>query len=372
MQIRALDLTRRLDVRQFIEMPFALYRDSPQWVPPLRGDMAMTLDRRRHPFYQHSIAAFFLAEENGQAVGRIAALYNRRHNAHHGTRTAFFYYFECVESAQVSRALFDAASSWARAQGADTLLGPKGFLQADGVGLLVDGFEHRPALGIAYNKPYYHDLLLDAGFAKETDYLSGYLSGTHQLSPRFYEIAEKVRERRGFHIRSFRSKEELRAWVPRIGVVYNEAFVDNWQFCPVTDAELQVIANRLIAVSDPRLIKLVLKGEEVVGFVFAFPDISAAIQRTKGRVWPFGWIRLLYEFRHTKWVNFNGTGLLAQHRGVGANAVLYTELEKTVRDFGFEHADVVQIEENNAKSLGDMTEIGVQWYKRHRIYRRNL
>jgi hypothetical protein len=251
-------------------------------------------------------------------------------------------------------------------------LGPKGFLQADGVGLLVDGFEHRPALGIAYNKPYYDGLLIDAGLSKETDYLSGYLSGSHELSPRFYEIADKVRERRGFYVKSFSSRKELRAWIPRIGGVYNGAFVDNWQFCPVTDAEMQVIANRLISIADPRLIKLVLKGDEVIGFVFAFPDVSAAIQRINGRIWPLGWLHLLYEFRHTRWVNFNGTGLSQQHRGVGANAVLYTELARTVHDFGFEHADVVQIEEQNAKSLGDMGEIGVQWYKRHRIYRKSL
>jgi hypothetical protein len=164
----------------------------------------------------------------------------------------------------------------------------------------------------------------------------------------------------------------MRRWIYRIGKVYNESFSDNWEYCPLTQEEMDVVADRLIAIADPRLIKLVMKEDEIVGFAFAFPDISAAIQRTKGRVWPFGWIHLLREFKRTKWINLNGLGLLEGHRGVGANTVLYTELDKSVKDFGFEHADVVQVEENNTKSLGEMAAIGVKWYKRHRIYRRVL
>ena len=136
----------------------------------------------------------------------------------------------------------------------------------------------------------------------------------------------------------------------------------------MTEAEMNVAADRLLSISDPRLIKLVMKDEDIVGFVFAFPDISAAIQKTKGRLWPLGWIHLLREFKRTNWINLNGLGLVAEHRGVGANAVLYTELAKSVYDFDFEHADVVQIEELNTKSLGEMAALGVEWYKRHRIY----
>ncbi|MEJ2559181.1 MAG: GNAT family N-acetyltransferase [Anaerolineae bacterium] len=181
-----------------------------------------------------------------------------------------------------------------------------------------------------------------------------------------------MKARRGFRIKSFTSEKEMRRWIYRIGKVYNESFSDNWEYCPLTQEEMDVVADRLIAIADPRLIKLVMKGEEIVGFVFAFPDISAAIQKTKGRVWPFGWIYLLREFKRTHWVNLNGLGLLEAHRGVGANTVLYTELARSVKDFGFEHADVVQVEENNTKSLGEMAAIGVKWYKRHRIYRRVL
>jgi hypothetical protein len=372
MLIRQLDTTNRRDVRQFIDFPFELYRDCPQWVPPLVGDMQLVLNRRKHPFYAHSAADFFLAEEAGRTLGRIAVLDNRHYNEYRGTKKAFFYYFDSVEDPAVSRALFQAASEWARGRGLAHIEGPWGFLEGDSIGLLVEGFEHRPALSIAYNYLYYDALVTDAGFQRLTDYYSGYLPGSYDLPQRFYDIAEKVKAQRGFRIKRFRSKKELRQWVPRIMEVYNKAFVENLEYYPVTPAEARVISERLLAATDHRLVRLVMKGEEIVGFLFPFYDISAAIQKTRGRLWPFGWIALLREFKRTRWVNFNGVGLIPGHRGVGANAVLYTEVARTVHEFGFEHADVVQVEEQNAKSQGDMKAIGVRWYKKHRVYQRAL
>jgi hypothetical protein len=341
-------------------------------VPPVLPEIRLILNRDKHPFYRHSSADFFVVESGGQTLGRIAVMDNRNYNEYHGRKDSFFYFFECVEDVDVARAVFNAAFDWARSRGLDRILGSKGFLQGDGMGILVKGFEHRPAMGIPYNHSYYEAMVRDSGFEKETDFLSGYLRGDHQLPQRFYAIAEKVKERRGFWIKSFTSRREMRGWVRRAGRLYNQTFVDNWEYCPLTDEEMDVVADRLLSISDPRLMKVVMKGEEIAGFVFAFPDISAAIQKTKGRIWPIGWFHLLREFKRTNWVNLNGLGLLPEHRGVGANAVLYTELARSVYDYGFEHADVVQIEERNDKSLGEMAALGVEWYKRHRIYWRAL
>ncbi len=372
MQVRKLDADNRRDVRQFIQLPFDIYKGNAQWVPPILPEMQLVFNRRKHPFYLHSDADFFVVEEGKQTLARVAVMENRNYNAHHGVKDAFFYYFDAYDNPEAVRLLFEAAFEWAQARGLTRIIGPKGFLQGDGMGVLVEGFQHRPAVGIPYNHPYYHNLLSACGFEKETDFLSGYLEGNHDLDPRFYEIAERVKERRGFRIKSFASEKELREWIPRIGKVYNDSFVNNWEYCPITPEEMKVIGDRLIAIAHPRLIKLVMKGDQPIGFVFGFMDISAAIQKTKGRVWPFGWITLMREFKRTKWVNFNGTGLLPEYQGLGGNAILYTELAKSAREFGFLHADVVQVEEQNMKSLGDMAAIGVRWYKRHRLYRRAL
>jgi len=163
-QIIQLDTSDRRQVRQFLDLPFRIYRDIPQWVPPLAPDARFTLDRRRHPFYQHSAAAFFLATQADREVGRIAALDNRNYNDFNKERTAFFYLFECEDDRPAAQALFQAAFEWARARGLNRIVGPKGFTALDGLGLLVKGFEHRPALGLPYNPPYYPALVEAAGF----------------------------------------------------------------------------------------------------------------------------------------------------------------------------------------------------------------
>ena len=372
MRIRKLDTSRARDVRQFIRLPFDLHQDSNLWVPPLVSDMRLALNRDRYPFYRHSDADFFIAEDGERTLGRIAVIENRPYNEYHEGHTAFFYYFEAVQDRAVAHALFDAASEWSRGRGLRLLVGPRGLLRGDGHGLLVDGFEHRPAMGIAYNPPYYADFLESFGFEKEIDFLSAHLGGDFDLPERFYAIADKVKQRRGYWVRSFATKRELRRWVPMVQRVNNEAFTDIWGYYPIDEAEANAVADRFLAAADPRLIKLVMKESEVVGFVIGYPDISAGIQRANGRLWPLGWTHLLLEMRRTNWINFNGAGILPKHQGVGASAVLYTELAKTVFDFGFTDADLVQVAENNIESRGEVDAVGGEWYKRHRIYRRAL
>jgi len=162
MRVRRVDPSDGDDVRAFVNLPFLLYRDCRQWVPPLVNDVKGVMDRRRHPFYQHSDAEFFVAEEAGQAVGRIAMLENRNFNAYNHCRAALFFYFDCVDDKLAARSLFDAAFGWMRERGLNQVIGPKGFHPTDGLGLLVEGFEHRPAMGIPYNYAYYSSLLHQA------------------------------------------------------------------------------------------------------------------------------------------------------------------------------------------------------------------
>jgi hypothetical protein len=279
-----------------------------------------------------------------------------------------------VDDAQASSMLFDAAVDWARARGLDTMYGPNGLLRADGHGLLVEGFEHRPAIGIAYNYPYYGGLVEAAGFIKSHDYLSGHLTAERGLPQRFHSIAERVKARRGISIRTFKRRREILALAADLHRIYEQAFVQVWGYYPVDQQEIETLIRRISSIADPRLIKLVAKDDEPIGFVIAYPDVSAAIQRIKGRVWPIGWVQLLLERKRTEWVNFNGVGVLPKFQGFGANAVLYAELAQTFQDsaFQFRHGDVVQVAETNMESLGDATAMNMVWYKRHRVYRRAI
>ncbi len=358
-------------IRKFVQFPFKRYKDIPQWVPPIVGEEKANL-QGKHPFFQHSEAAFFTAERHGETLGRIAVMENKRANQFRGTKAAFFGFFEAVEQGEVAQGLFETAIDWARQRGLDTILGPRGLIGSDSGGVLVEGFEHRAALGVPYNFPYYDEFIMAAGFKKDTDHLSGYLPGDHLVPERIQRIAEKIKERRGYWIKTFKSKDEMRQWVPRVQTVHREAFEGTHTFYPPTDAEMQAIAGNLIGVADPSLIKLVMKGEDIIGFIFAYHDISEGFRKARGRLWPLGWYHILKERNRNEWVNINGVGLLPAYQGLGANAILYTEIDKSIKAFGFKHMDIVQVNETNFTSYNDMMALGVQWYKRHRSYVREI
>ncbi len=373
MLVRQIDVHNPKDVRQFIRFPLKLYKGHPFWVPTMESEMKNVLNPHAHPFYQHSQAAFFIAQKGKKTLGRIAILDNKHYRQQHTDEPGLFYYFEVIEDLEVAKSIFDAGIRWAKDQGLKALVGPKGFAQGDSIGMLAEGFEHMPAMGIAYNMEYYPDFMEKLGFEKESDLLSGYLlAKDYQLPERVHKLAEKIKKRRGFHVKQFSSKEELRRWIPSVREVYNQAFATVPEFVPITEDEVWLIADKILSIADPRLLKLVFKGENLVGFLFAYPNVCKGIQKSKGRIWPLGWLHLMREFKRTKAVDINGIGLLPEHQGLGATAILYTELEKTVRDFDFEYADLVQINETNMKSFGETSNLGANWHKRHRIYKKKF
>jgi hypothetical protein len=242
----------------------------------------------------------------------------------------------------------------------------------------VKWFEHRPAFGLPYNPPYYPDLIEAVGFQTERDAVSGYLGADIQFPERVHELAERLAKRRGLRIARYRTRNDLRAFIPKMKELYNNALRGTAGNAPLTDDEIKMMANQLLWFSDPRLLKVVMKvddsgNEEPVGFLMAYPDISAALQRTKGRIFPFGWIALLRKFKRTDWLNINGAGLLPEYRGSGGTAILYSELFKSVVETGqFRHAEIVQIGLENDNMLRDLENFGADFYKMHRTYLRPL
>ncbi len=361
-------------VRRFIALPYRLYAGHRQWVPPLLGDVELMLNRGKHPFYQHSDADFFLAMRNGRDVGRIAALENKRYNDYHKTRQAQFYLFDCENDPEAVAALFEQVFAWARARGLTRLVGPKGFGPLDGYGLLVEGFEHRQLMTMMnYNYDYYPKLVAALGFEKEVDFVSCYLSrDAFRLPERVHRIADRVQERGLLRVRRFASKRELAAWAGRIGQAYNKAFVNNWEYYPLTEAEVKYVVDNIMLVADHRLIKIITHDDDAVGFLFAFPDVSAALQRARGHLFPLGLPDLLLDMRRTQWVALNGAGILPEFQGHGGNALLYSEMEKTIREFHFLHADLTQVAETAVQMRRDLVNLGGKPYKNHRVYGRAL
>jgi hypothetical protein len=223
-----------------------------------------------------------------------------------------------------------------------------------------------------YNYDYYPRLVEALGFEKEVDFVSCYLpADAFKIPERVERIAQRVIERGDLWVKRFKNKRELVQWAPRIGYTYNRAFIHNWEYYPFTEGDVKYAVDNVFLVADHRMIKLIMHGEEIVGFLFAFPDVSAALQRAKGRLFPFGIIDLLIEMKRTKTVSGNGMGILPEFQGKGGNALLYYEMGKTVFGFNqFEHVEMTQVAETTRQMRADLKNLNGVEYKNHRVYRK--
>jgi len=373
--IEKVDTNSKKQAKRFVEFHYELYRDCPQWVPPLFVDAYLPLDRKKHPFFEHSEADFFLAVRDGKVVGRICAANNKPFNEYHKTKKAHFYAFDAIDDIEVARALFDTAFDWARDRGLDIMIGPKGLSPFDGYGIQIEGFEHRQMMTMMnYNYDYYPKLMEALGFEKEVDFVSCYLPAeSFKIPERVEHIARRVMERGGLKVKKFKNKRELIQWAPRIGAAYNKAFIHNWEYYPFSTGDIQYAVDNIFLIADPRLIKIILYGDEIVGFLFAFPDVSAALQRARGRLFPFGLFDLLLEMKRTKTISGNGMGILPEHQGTGGNALLYYEMGRTIFDFKqFEFVEMTQVAETTRQMRADLKNLNGVEYKNHRVYRKNI
>jgi hypothetical protein len=371
--IEKIDTSNKAQVRRFVRLPHRLYKNCPQWVPLLDIDAYAYLNRKKHPFHEHSDVDFFLAVRDGRDVGRIATIENRPFNQYHHTSKANFYFFDCENDPEASGTLFETASEWARDRRLDTMVGPKGMGPLDGYGVLVLGHEHRNTMTMLnYNYAYYQELVEAQGFEKEVDFVSCYLPAEQfQIPERVERIAGRVMERGNLRVKRFESKKELLQWANRIGQAYNASFVNNWEYFPFTKREIDFVVQNIMMVADHRLIKIIVHDEDVVGFLFAFPDVSAALQRSKGKLHPLSLLDLLLDMKRTKGVSVNGMGILPEHQGRGGNAILYAEMGHTLLDFGqFQHVEMTQVAESAEQMRSDLKNLNGIEYKNHRVYRK--
>ncbi len=374
-KIEQVDTNNKAQVNDFVTFHYRLYKDCPQWVPPFVNDIKTMLNKKKHPFYGHSAGEFFIARQNGNVVGRISVQENVPFNKYHDTRKAQFYLFDCIDDQEVANALFERAFEWARARGLNQVIGPKGFSLFDGYGIQVQGLERRQMMNMMnYNMDYYPCLIETAGFEKEVDFVSCYINPTtFHIPDKVREISQKVQERGTFQVKRFKSKKELMTWGYRIAKAYNNTFVNNWEYYPINESETKFMVDNVLAFADHRLVKIITyKQEEVIGFLLGFPDVSGAMQRAKGRLTPWSIVDLMREMKRTEWISLNGVGVLPQYHGRGANALMYAEMEDTIKDFGFKHAEQTQMADTAVQVRKDMENIGAKIYKVHRVYRRAI
>ena len=291
----------KADLKQFIELPYRLRRDDPQWVPPLRFERRQFLDRKRNPWFEHAECELLLAERDGRVVGRISAHIDHRWDYYQGGNDGMFGFFDAEDDPEVFKALLDAASGWLRERGRERMLGPMDFTMNDECGILIEGFDEPSMILEPWHPPYYSQRLEEAGLGKAIDLLMwelwfGKLKEGTELHPLIHAAAAKSREE-GVVLRPMR-KREMEAEVARFMEVYNEAWGHNWGFVPITEAEVRFQAKNLKPVLDENWAMMAEKDGEIVGAALTLPDVEQALSKMNGRLLPFGWIYFLRRKRY--------------------------------------------------------------------------
>ena len=327
MSVEIRHVATRRDLNTFVHLPWAIYRNHPLWVPPLKFDVRNRLDRAKNPFFEHAEAEYFLAFRDGDPVGRITAHYDRNFNRFQHNEWGMFGWFEARDDPLVAGALLDAAEEWLRDRKRDRMVGPLSFSTNDqDAGLLVDGFDREPLILNQWTQPYYPALLEGAGLTKAMDLYMWelWVDDRASVHPAIVRMAEEVKTKHGIDVRGMR-KRDLRSEVDRFLEVYNEAWERNWGFVPLTDEEVRHYAKELKPILDENWAFIAEKDGETVGAALTLPDYNQVLKHLNGRLLPIGWAKALYWRRKINRVRVFALGVKAKHQHTGVAAKLYTE-----------------------------------------------
>ena len=368
--------TRR-ELKGFVKVPFRLHRAHPQWVAPLVFERMEFLNRDKNPYFEHAEVEFFVAERDGEPVGRISAQVDHRWDEYQGGSDAMFGFFETTEDPEVARALLDAAAEFAASKGRARLLGPMDFTTNDEIGILIEGYERRPMILEPWHPPFYRELIESEGFAKTMDVLMwelqfGDLKEGESFDPSIHAAAKKALEDEGIAIRNMR-KRDMAAEVRRFMDVYNEAWGDNWGFVPITDAEVEFQAKSLKQVINEDWTFMAEKDGEVVGAALTLPDINQVMAKLNGRLLPFGWLKFLLGKGKIDQLRVFALGVKHEYRHSGVAAGLYLKhLETAAQPGAIRGGEMGWILETNGPMNRAMEGMGGTIVKRYRLYEKSL
>ncbi len=368
--------TRR-ELKRFVKVPFRLHRDHPQWVAPLIFERMEFLNRAKNPYFEHAEAEYFVAERDGEPVGRISAQVDRRWDEYQGGSDAMFGFFETTADAEVTAALLDAAAEWAVAKGRDRILGPMDFTTNDEVGILIEGFERRPMILENWHPPYYQAQIEALGFDKAIDLLMwelqfGDLKEGERFDPAIHAAARTALREEGVTIRNI-DKRDLAREMSLFTPVYIDAWSANWGFVPPTDAEVAFHAKLLKQVIDEDWAYIAEKDGEAIGAALTLPDVNQAMAKLNGRLLPFGWAKFLLGKRKIDQLRVLALGVKREYRHSGVAAGLYLKhLETAAQPGTIEGGEMGWILETNEPMNRAMEGMGGQVVKKYRLYERAL
>jgi hypothetical protein len=367
----------KADFERFLRVPWRIYREDPQWVPPLLMERRDHLNPKKNPFFDFAEVAYWLAWRGGEVVGRISAQVNRAHLARHNDASGHFGFLEAIDDPAVFAGLLDAACGWLKARGLTRVLGPFSLSINDESGLLVSGFETPPCVMMGHARPYYGPRLEEQGFQKAKDLLAYHYDDVDEMPATITKLIAKAGKSQRFVIRSLNTKryrEDLNA----IMDIFNDAWSDNWNFVPFSDAEIAYLAKNIRPLIDPRYVAIAEINGRPVAMAIALPNLNEAIADLDGRLLPFGWAKLLWRLKvkTTKTVRMPLMGVRRQYHGSALGAALAFSVIDAVRRHlisrGVTAAELSWILEDNSGVRQVVESLNATVSKVYRVYEREL
>jgi len=371
-------VTSKRDWKTFVDLPWFIYANDPNWAPPLRISIHDILNVKKNPFFKHATSRAFVAYRDRKAVGRITATIDTVNNEFHSENVGVFGYFECENNGETAKALLDTASDWLKERGVQKIRGPINLSTNNECGLLVEGFSAPASVMMNYNPSYYEALIGQNGFKKEKDLYAWEVDQKNSLSDRMLAQIERLRAKSQIQIRPIRMSD-FKKEVETILEIYNDAWETNWGFVPMNREEFLHTAKDLKLIVDPELALILEKNGEAIGFGLALPDLNQVLKKIpSGKLLPFGLLKLLWNLKgpgRRKTVNrarIVTLGIKKQYQTRAVGPLVYSEFFKRGPKRGYYFGEASWILEDNAPMNKALEGMGAQKTKTYRIFEKQI
>lgn len=377
--VRPLSFTSKRDIAAFVDVLWTVYDGDPAWIPLPKMVLKEAVDPKHVPFLRYGQAQLFLVERDGKPIGRISAHINPHHDAYHHEKAGFFGFFDCVDDAAASAALFEAAESWLRERNIDFIRGPVSFTINEEAGCLVDGFDQPPTVMNPHGRPHFGSLVEASGYRKEKD-LWGWWYPVEEMSDRLQHWHKRITSLPDVRVRSF-DKKNLERDVKIALDIFNDSWRDNWGFVPVSDEEAEQFAGQMklgpLLLADPRITAIVEIDGDPAAMIVAMPNFQEALAGLNGRLFPFGWAKFFWRLKRglrTGRVVLLGMRQKYMRRRdlAGMNVMLLAEIHRRGQAAGFTGAELGWVLEDNTLLNSSLERIPIDVYKVYRLYRKDL
>jgi hypothetical protein len=360
------------DIKAFVKLPFDIYKGNKYWVPPVINDEVKQMNPHTNPFYEYCEAKFWTAWEGKKCIGRIGAIINHEYNKIQNIKAGRISRTEFVDNAEVINALFEKAEYWLKEQGMTLVHGPLGFSNLDHQGLLIDGFDFIPSIASVYHQPYYKGHFERLGYKKENDWVEFRLTLGEAATQKGIRGSALIKKRYGFEVKTFTSSKEMAGYAQPIFKILNEAFSELPYVTPFTDKMIQSVGESYLKILNPKFVKVIYKGDELVGFVIGLPSLSQAMQKAQGKLLPYGFFYVLKALKKPEVIDLLLTGVKPEYHSAGVAVILFAELQQTMMEMGIDQMETTGIFETNQNVISNWKNYQHIQHKRRRCFVKDL